>query len=487
LFNSLERPDNHPFEQYRGDFLLRFLCRFLSGDAPLTRLRHTGAMPLDRRSLIAGTGAAALALPARAAPLSHYGLDAAQFGLHAGAPDDQSARLQRAIDEAARRRVPLALGPGVYRAGDVKLRAGAQILGVRGATKLALGRGAPLFSADGGEAVTLAGLVLDGSKQNVQRALVQINGVRDLQINECAIENSAGNALALHACAGRIENNTITQAGDNGLFCLDSRGLTIRGNMIRGCGNGGIRIWQSEKRHDGSIVAENRIEEIAARSGGNGQNGNGINLFRAAGALVRDNAVRSCAFSAIRGNAASNMQVLGNRCEDIGEVALYAEFGFEAAVISGNIVDGAELGVSVTNFDQGGRLAVVQGNLIRNLRARRPQGGPDPACIGIVVEADSAVTGNVIERAPAMGISVGTGRFLRDVTVSGNVVRETGIGIGVSVAPGAGHATITGNTIGEARQGAIVGMQWGKPVTGDLTKESTAHYPKLTVANNTIR
>src|SRR4051794_25699356 len=65
-------------------------------------------MPLDRRSLIAGTGAAALAIPARAAPLSHYGLDAAPFGLRPGAPEDQSARLQRAIDEAARTRVPLA-------------------------------------------------------------------------------------------------------------------------------------------------------------------------------------------------------------------------------------------------------------------------------------------------------------------------------------------------------------------------------------------
>ena len=33
--------------------------------------------------------------------------------------------------------------------------------------------------------------------------------------------------------------------------------------------------------------------------------------------------------------------------------------------MANNIVDGAALGVSVTNFDKGGRLAVVQGNLIR--------------------------------------------------------------------------------------------------------------------------
>jgi uncharacterized secreted repeat protein (TIGR03808 family) len=442
-------------------------------------------MPLDRRTLLAGTGAAALAIPARAASLSSHGLDAVQFGLHPGAPDDQSARLQRAIDEAARRRVPLALGPGVYRAANVTLRPGAHLLGVRGATRLALARGGPLLSGEGGEAVTLAGLTLDGGKQASERPLVQLNGIRNLQIVDCAIENSGATAIALQGCAGRIDNNTIAEAGDNGLFCLDSHGLTIRGNTIRRCGNGGIRIWQSEKRHDGSIVAENQIEDIAARAGGDGQNGNGINLFRAAGVLVRDNALTRCAFSAIRGNAASSMQVLGNRCEDIAEVALYAEFDFEAAVISGNIVDGAALGVSVTNFDQGGRLAVVQGNLIRNLRPRRPQG--DAAGLGIAVEADSAVTGNVIERAPAMGISVGTGRFLRDVTVAGNVVRDTGIGIGVSVAPGAGHAAITGNTIGQARLGAIVGMQWGKPVTGDLAKDGAARYAQLKVGDNTVR
>ena len=37
-------------------------------------------------------------------------------------------------------------------------------------------------------------------------------------------------------------------------------------------------------------------------------------------------------------------------------------------------VDGAALGISVTNFNEGGRLAVVQGNLIRNLKTKRPAG-----------------------------------------------------------------------------------------------------------------
>jgi uncharacterized secreted repeat protein (TIGR03808 family) len=443
-------------------------------------------MPLDRRSLIAGTGAAALAIPARAAPLSHFGLDAAHFGLRPGALDDQSARLQRAIDEAARTRIPLALAPGVYRAGGLTLSAGVQIVGVRGATRIAFSGGASLLASTAGEAVTLAGLTFEGDGQPISaRGLLHLASVQALRISDCTIANAAGNAIALEQCTGAIENNAIEAAGDNGLFCLDSRDLSIRGNTIRRCGNGGIRIWQSDKRQDGSLVADNTIEEIASRDGGDGQNGNGINVFRAAGVLVRDNAIRACAFSAVRGNAASNLQVQSNRCAGIGEVALYAEFDFEGAVISNNVVDGAAVGVSVTNFNRGGRLAIVQANLIRNLKPKRPQGGSDSAGTGISVEADTTVTGNVIERAPSMGIEVGAGRYLRDVAVTGNIVREATYGIGVSVASGTGATSVTGNLISGARLGALVGIEWGKVISGDLARD-IARYPQLTVANNRV-
>ena len=43
----------------------------------------------------------------------------------------------------------------------------------------------------------------------------------------------------------------------------------------------------------------------------------------------------------------------------------------EGAIIADDLVDKAATGVSVTNFNEGGRLAVVQGNLIRNLFFRK--------------------------------------------------------------------------------------------------------------------
>ncbi len=68
------------------------------------------------------------------------------------------------------------------------------------------------------------------------------------------------------------------------------------------------------KRHDGSVVADNTIEDTAARAGGTGENGNAINVFRAANVIVRNNIIRRAAFSAIRGNAAANIQIIGNNC-----------------------------------------------------------------------------------------------------------------------------------------------------------------------------
>jgi len=440
---------------------------------------------MNRRNFIAGTLAAA-AGPALAAPASQYGLDAAQFGVHPGAPDDQTAKLQRAINEAAATRIPLVLAPGVYRAGALRLSPGAQLAGVRGATFLTFTGGETLIFAEHADGLSLAGLTLQGGNRPLpqHRGLVHFTDARAFRIADCAVAVAGGNGIVLERCDGSVTGTAVTDAADTAIFVNDCRGVLLTGNTIRGSGNGGIRVWQSEARDDGTIVADNRIEDTRARGGGDGANGNAVNVFRAGNVIVRANQIRKAAFSAIRGNAASNIQILGNNCAAIGEVAIYSEFGFEGAVIAQNVVDGAAVGVAVTNFKQGGRLAVVQGNVIRNLTPRRPQGGGDAAGLGIGVEADTAVTGNVVENAPFMGISVGAGPYQRNIAVSGNVVRTAGIGIGVSVAAGAGAAAITGNVIEGAKRGAIVGMEWDKPVTGDLLAEGAQRFPQLTIANN---
>ena len=151
------------------------------------------------------------------------------------------------------------------------------------------------------------------------------------------------------------------------------RGLRIADNVIRRSGNNGIQVWRSAPGDDGTMVTDNRIEEIRADAGGDGPYGNGISVYRAGNVIVRGNRIDRCAFSAVRGNSASNIQIAGNICTRLGEVAIYSEFSFEGAVIANNTVDGATVGISVTNFDVGGRLAVVQGNLVRNIRPGAPK------------------------------------------------------------------------------------------------------------------
>ena len=372
-----------------------------------------------------------------AAPLSTFGVDATQLGVRAGGGADQSNMLQSAIDKTAGARVPLMLGPGDYRVGGLTLPSGTQLIGVRGATRLIFTGGSALLAARAADHVTLAGLTLDGGGRPPPEnsALVDFMQCNDLRMTECEVTGSGRCGIRLEGVQGTVSGNTVAKTADVAIYSLDARGLTIQNNNVRGAGNGGILVHRSTKGDDGTLVLDNRIEDIANVSGGSGQYGNAINVFRAGNVIVRGNRISRAAYSAVRGNAASNIQITGNTATDMGEVAIYSEFGFEGAVIANNTIDGAAIGIVTCNFNEGGRLAVVQGNMIRNLKAKRPAGTDpgDSAGIGIGVEADVAVSGNVIENAPTAGIMVGWGAYMRDVSVTGNVVRNTPLGIAVSV------------------------------------------------------
>lgn len=454
-------------------------------------------MAIDRRRLLAVSaltgavpGAMTFPAPASAVPLSSFGIDATQLGVRAGGAEDQSKALQRAIDHTAGARVPLILGPGVYLAGDLKLPAGTQIFGIRGATRLIFTQGPSLLSARGVDHVTLSGLLFEGSRKPLPegRGLIQLENATDIRISDCEILNASRHGLKLEGVGGSVINNVVDGSADSAIHSLDGRGLSIGNNIVRNAGNNGIQVWRSDKGDDGTLVIDNRIENVFARSGGSGQNGNAVNVFRAANVMVRGNRISNAAFSAVRGNAASNIHILGNSATGSGEVAFYAEFGFEGAVIANNSADGAALGISVTNFNEGGRLAVVQGNLLRNLNQKRPP-GTDPNDgwgVGISVEADAAVTGNVVENAPSAGIMVGWGQYMRDVSVVGNVLRTVGYGVTISVATGAGTAVIANNLIAGAARGAIVGMDFAKAVTGDLHKDAS-RYAQISISGNRVR
>ena len=455
-------------------------------------------MDVNRRHLIGASAAGvagALAMSpdaARAAPpTSALGRDATHYGVRPGSSDDQTRALQRAIDEAARAQVPLALPPGVYLTGMLRLQKGTQLVGVRGATKMIFIGGASMLQSEGAGGIGLTNITLDGGGVPLptRRGLVHCLSGRDIRITDCEIIGSGGNGIWFENCSGEVSGNIISKIAVTGFTSFDAQGLLVSRNTIVGTNDNGIEILRHAIGNDGTLVLDNRIEDIKAGPGGSGQYGNAINAFRAGNVIVRGNRISNCDYSAVRGNSASNIQITGNSVSSVREVALYSEFAFEGAVIANNTVDGAALGISICNFNEGGRIAVVQGNIIRNLLPKRPIGTApdDDAGIGIYVEADTSVTGNVIEKAPSFGIIAGWGKYLRDVAISGNVIRNAFVGVGVSVMPGAGTALVNNNMISQTPRGAVVGLDHARPITTDLSVEGAQRFAQVVLGTNAVR
>jgi uncharacterized secreted repeat protein (TIGR03808 family) len=450
-------------------------------------------MTFDRRSIIGvglGLGAAATAARAaeRRAPSRTAPANAADVAPNL-APDDsrdQTTLLQAAIDTAAEKDVPLVLAPGKFIVSDLRLRPGTRLIGAARATTLVFAGGAAFVTADKADGLVIEGIAFDGAYKAFDTSrgdgLLMLSRCKDMRLVDLDIANSVGIGLSLIACGGRINGTAISGALDAGLKSLDSQGLDISGNTVSDCGNNGILVWRSKPEEDGSVVSGNRISKIRNAAGGTGEYGNGINVFRAGSVLVTGNRISDCTYTAVRGNAASNIQIVANSCERLGEVALYSEFGFEGALIANNLVDTAATGISVTNFNDGGRLAVIQGNLIRNL-FRREHEKEDKRGEGIGVEADAVVSGNTIENAPTVGIQIGWGDFMRDVSATGNVIRNARVGISVTGSQAAGTCLIANNLISSAKDGAIREMQFGEMTGPDLAREPQAS-PRIQLAGN---
>ena len=81
----------------------------------------------------------------------------------------------------------------------------------------------------------------------------------------------------------------------------------------------------------------------------------------------------------------------------------------------------------------------------------------------------------------------GWGKYLRDVAITGNVIRNAFIGVGVSVAPGAGTALVNTNMISETPRGAVVGLDHARPVTADLSAEGAQRFAQVVVGTNVVR
>ena len=451
---------------------------------------------MDRRTFIAAALGAAAATPAIAAvdpntaAVLRGTINAAELGLDPASVSDQTVAMQVVLNQASADDHAVFLPAGSYLVSNIVLPVRTRLYGVTGATRLVFAGGDQMINGDHLERFELRDLVIDGAGKPIGDyvpGIIHIAESTGIDIDNVTVTGSASTAIALERCAGRITRSTITNAAGAGILAIESTGLTISDNIVEDCGNGGILVHRWSEGEDGTLVSGNRVTRISANDGGTGQNGNGINIFRAHGVTVSGNRVTDCAFSAIRANSANNVQITGNNTARSGEVGIYSEFAFEGAMISNNVIDGAATGISISNFREGGHLAVVSGNIIRNLTITGPyQADPPGFGVGIAIEADVAVTGNVIDGAPRYGMLVGWGPYLRDIAATGNLIRRAPLGIAVSVVDGAGSAVISDNLISGASNGAVVGMRWDQTATGDLALSGADRFPHLLVERNRI-
>jgi len=450
-------------------------------------------MPINRRSFLSG---ALLPFSAGAgAGLTPTAVNAASP--HPGAPlaadsgRDQSRALQRLIDDSAARGRPVLLPPGRVIAGNLRIPSGLQLVGMPGKSVLEWSGRGEFITIFNAHDVRISGITLDGRHGPMRGAnaepypgLVRAVGAQRLRIEQCRITNSAANGITLEKCSGALTGNRIDNVIKAGIFAQNSAGLEISHNDIHDIANNAIQVWRSTAGEDGTIITGNRIRKVASMGGGNGQNGNGINVFRAGNVNITNNRITDCTFSAVRVNAGNMCHVTNNSCSRLGEVAIFVEFGYLGAVVSNNTVEHAAVGISITNMDVGGRLAVCQGNLVRALFYRGRKTDPESGGVGIAAEADVNICGNTIEGAPRAGLLLGWGPYMQNLNASSNVISRCGVGIAATSVAKAGKAIIANNMINASKHAAIRAMAWLKPTTGDLLKKNASPPANLFLSGN---
>ena len=447
---------------------------------------------LSRRNFLIGLATAATALPLGGKAIAQAGtINAVSAGLRPGSIDDQGRKLQAILDEASKLGRAVFLEPGIYRVSNIHLPKFTSLHGVSGSTRLEYAGGNHFLHGENARHIILDGLAMQGGLLPIDgyaESLLRISNTKHVAIEKCHIADSAEIGCYISGSQGSLFNSQIENAiGTAGLYCVDNTGFAIHNNLVEECGNNGILVHRSSIGDDNTVVTGNRIRRIAALNGGTGPWGNGINTYRANGVIVNNNHVSDCAFSTIRSNSCSNIQIANNTCIRAGETSIYSEFAFQGASITGNIVDTAALGISIANFNEGGRLSTCSNNVIRNMHSHIPY--PNDGHIhgvGISAEADTAITGNVIENTPRFGMMLGWGPYLRNVTATGNMIRKTQTGVAVSVVEGVKRITIANNIFSDVSTGAIVGHRWHDPVTGDLALANSSRFPELRVSGNTV-
>lgn len=420
---------------------------------------------MNRRAFLFGT-ITSLALPA-VARSGTLGIDLSELRGSLSAPEprpvarrmgDRSVELQAAINRAAAAGRPLRIPAGRYEVSNIRLPDRARLVGVPGETRLVYSGGGRFLYGEEVRTLSLEGLTLDGANRllsDEDDGLLSLAFVEDADLLGLTVQGSVGHGVALIRTGGCLRDCRISGAGGVGIMSTEGKALAIAGNTLSDCVGGGIHLRRWMVGDDGSTVRDNRIHGVGE--------------------------------AGIRLSSAGAVRVSGNDLHDTEGPAIVADAASAGASVSNNTIDGAALGIALLGGSDK-RLSLVEGNIVRNVidtpavgAAGRRAGG-----VGIHVETHGSVTGNIVEAAPHLGLSLGWGATLGNVVASGNVVRRAGTGIGVSVLASEPATIVTGNLLVDVSGGAVRGMRFAEFATDDLTRVGAAAWPGLTVGDNRV-
>jgi hypothetical protein len=214
-------------------------------------------MSVDRRhfllagSAIAGGGLASAAYAATAVvPVRSV----TEFGVELNSKADQTAALQKAINELSGAGQPVMLPAGVYNAAKLTFRGNCSIIGVPGQTALYVDQLGML--PDNGQIgpFNLFGVNFHARDSKAISVHVLLSGA-GVRIANCGFHGAGATALSLDACSGSIETLEISGYADHGILAPRSA-LTIQGCQFGACGTA-VKAPSSGS----SIIAQNQFDK----------------------------------------------------------------------------------------------------------------------------------------------------------------------------------------------------------------------------------
>lgn len=383
-----------------------------------------------------------------------------------------AANLQDVLNAARSARLPLFLKAGTYVTGALDVTASngggnpLELVAAPGTVTIRLsGSASHLLNVVGVKNVSIRGIGFDGGNHTLTgpdvKGLVRFDGqtTSDFVLDDCTIYSSTrAGVVVVSGARGRITNNHISRC-QTGIYVYDGLAC-IEGNNLIDLFDNGICVWTHTATGNGSLVRNNTINWIANASGGTGEYGNGILVYRAGNVKVAEKNIFNAKYSAIRLNGTRDCHVLNNHCWNLREVAIFIEapgagINLSGCVVSGNTIDTAGLGISVANAglynDGSARRCIVSNNVINNMVINDISDPGQPASKtvgkGISVEVDADVMGNVIQNTKGSAISLGTNDATRNVMAVGNLMMGCPMGIGYSANGAASTVLISSNVV----------------------------------------